>query len=94
MLGFFGMIVTGRLRGENWGSEVKVRRLIFVIAFEEMRAGPGMIACWVGRYKASSRFSLEVSLPTWLLSIGMEWVRRDMDHGGMGGEKDWEFPSG
>lgn len=36
MLGFFGMIVTGRLRGENWGSEVKVRRLIFVIAFEEM----------------------------------------------------------
>lgn len=49
MLGFIIIMVTGRLGGENWGSEIKVKRMVFVIAFEEVGAEPGPTACWVGR---------------------------------------------
>lgn len=49
MLGFIIIVVTGRLGEENWGSEIKVKRMVFVIAFEEVGAEPEPTACWVRR---------------------------------------------
>lgn len=83
MLGFFIIMVTGRLRGENQSSEIKLKRMVLSLRLRRFEKDLGRFACWVGRYKASLRFSLE-ALPRRLPSIVMERVRKEMDHG------EWE----
>lgn len=92
MLGFVIIMVTGRLRGENWVSEIKVKKWFLSLLLRRLEQNLGRLHAGVGD-KASLRFSSE-ALPRRLPSTGMERVRREMNYGWrMKGEKDWEsFP--